>query len=359
MKKICVDDASVKLDKDTLMIQREAGFLSLGSCILGGGLSKVRSIMNHTIDKKNQLILQNPKGYLKRIVRDKGILNPAAAMMTAVDIKKSATVTLDYVTAIITAGITNPSTAGDLYGKADAPKVGTINVVVLINENLTHEALVNSFMTATEAKSAALWDLDVRSRFSGDIATGTTSDSMIIACVGEGDTKYAGSATELGMLIGRCTKKAAKKAIKKYGFSKTILDFIENMGVKIEYLVDAGMELCVGVKSEDLYIKLEKEILKALEDINVISFIIAGARLEEDYKKGRINRINVEDDPAFLYADEVIGMAIANQIAGTKAIFNFKRYDEEKPGIIGELGPILDDVFAGLVAGCMSKIFEE
>jgi alpha-ribazole phosphatase CobZ len=67
----------------------------------------------------------------------------------------------------------------------------------------------------------------------------------------------------------------------------------------------------------------------------------------------------VDDDPSYLYADEVLGMAIANQIAGTKAIFNFKRYDEVKPGIIGDLGPILDDVFAGLVAGCMSKIFEE
>ncbi len=48
-----------------------------------------------------------------------------------------------------------------------------------------------------------------------------------------------------------------------------------------------------------------------------------------------------------------------HQIAGTKAIFNFKRYDEEKPGVIGKLGPVLDDVFAGLVADCMSKIFEE
>jgi phosphatidylglycerophosphatase A len=54
-----------------------------------------------------------------------------------------------------------------------------------------------------------------------------------------------------------------------------------------------------------------------------------------------------------------MGMSVANQIAGTKAIFNFKRYDEAKPGVIANLGPVLDDIFAGLIAGCMSKIFED
>jgi phosphatidylglycerophosphatase A len=55
----------------------------------------------------------------------------------------------------------------------------------------------------------------------------------------------------------------------------------------------------------------------------------------------------------------VLGLAISNQIAGTKATFNFKRYDEAKPGIIYGLPPMLDDAFAGLIAGCVSKIFEE
>lgn len=63
-----------------------------------------------------------------------------------------------------------------------------------------------------------------------------------------------------------------------------------------------------------------------------------------------------------MYVDEVIGLAIANEIAGTKAIFNFRFYDAKKPGIIGELDRkgfmFLDDAIAGLLAGCMSKVFE-
>jgi alpha-ribazole phosphatase CobZ len=142
--------------------------------------------------------------------------------------------------------------------------------------------------------------------------------------------------------------------------SLSIYDFMAEAGVEIPLLVDAGLELLAGVeRTEELEIALEKQIKKSLKDINVIVLIVAGIRVEEDLLNHRIKGINVDDDPAYLYCDEVLGMAIANQIAGTKAIFNFKRYDEEKPGIIGTLGPMLDDIFAGLVAGCMSKLFEE
>ncbi|OPX60736.1 MAG: Phosphatidylglycerophosphatase A [Methanobacterium sp. PtaB.Bin024] len=142
--------------------------------------------------------------------------------------------------------------------------------------------------------------------------------------------------------------------------SYTIYELMSEVGVEVSQLVDAGLELLAGVeRTRKLEIVLEEQIRKSLEDINVVVLIVAGIRVEEDLQKHRIMGINVDDDPAYLYSDEVMGMAIANQIAGTKAIFNFKRYDEEKPGIIGTLGPMLDDVFAGLVAGSMSKVFEE
>jgi len=142
--------------------------------------------------------------------------------------------------------------------------------------------------------------------------------------------------------------------------SGSIYDFMSTAGVEVPQLVEAGLELLVGMeKTRELELTLENQIRKSLEDINVIVLIMAGIRVEEDLLQHRIEGVDVDDDPAYLYSDEVLGMAIANQIAGTKAIFNFKRYDEAKPGIIGTLGPMLDDVFAGLVAGCMSKIFEE
>ena len=139
-----------------------------------------------------------------------------------------------------------------------------------------------------------------------------------------------------------------------------ILDYFVAEGILIGDLVEAGMELVEGVEvTQELKDKMKAQIFKSLTDINVITLIVAAMRTEQDLTGNRIREVDVSDDPAYLYTDEVLGMAIANQIAGTKATFNFKRYDEAKPGIIYGLPPMLDDIFAGLIAGCMSKIFEE
>ena len=79
----------------------------------------------------------------------------------------------------------------------------------------------------------------------------------------------------------------------------------------------------------------------------------------ERRKPVSLREVDLSDNPDGLCSDDVLGMAIANQIAGTKGAVNFKRYADAKPGIIWGLPPILDDIFAGLIAGCVSKIFEE
>ncbi|MCL2157237.1 MAG: phosphatidylglycerophosphatase A [Methanobrevibacter sp.] len=153
---------------------------------------------------------------------------------------------------------------------------------------------------------------------------------------------------------------SCNNSLKSANISFGILDYMKAEGVSIEDLVDAGMELLVEAKdSQRLRKKLKKQLLKSLEDLNVIALIMSAIRCEDDFQRNRLREVDVSGDPAYLYTDEVLGIAIANQIAGTKATFNFKRYDEEKPGIIAKLGPMVDDIFAGLVAGCMSKIFED
>ena len=95
---------------------------------------------------------------------------------------------------------------------------------------------------------------------------------------------------------------------------------------------------------------------KYLNDINVCSLLWAGYLLHKKLSKEmpEINR----DDPASLVADEILGMSIANYIGGTNAVFNFRRYDIEKPGILSKLDPMLDDIVGGLIAGVMTKVYE-
>jgi phosphatidylglycerophosphatase A len=58
-----------------------------------------------------------------------------------------------------------------------------------------------------------------------------------------------------------------------------------------------------------------------------------------------------------LVADELLGMTIANYIAGAKGIFEFIRFDQAKPGILKKLGPIVNDAVGGLIAGVSSNMY--
>jgi len=350
MDKICIKDAQINIEDNDFIIQRKNGFLSLSN--FNNNFSTIKTIINHSTPED----IQNKEEYIHKFLENRDLLNPTSVILTGTDVNMSSIETLDHVTAVVSASALNLYGAGEILNEDYNDNKGSINVILFINKDLSHKTLLNLYLCAERAKISALWDLDVRS-FSGDLAVSNSNDSMIVACTGRDDEEIGD--TELQALVMKCVREATRKSILNSGYKKEVLDYIEGVDIKIEDLVDAGMELCVGVeKSEELYKKLHKQILKSLEDLNVVSFIIAGIRLEEDYAKHRVTGINVDDDPAYLYSDEVFGMSVANQIAGTKAIFNFKRYDEEKPGIIGKLGPVLDDVFAGLIAGCMSKIFE-
>lgn len=153
---------------------------------------------------------------------------------------------------------------------------------------------------------------------------------------------------------------ALEDAFKKVGLSFGILDYFVAEGIQISDLTDAAMELVEGVEiTDELREKFEIQLYKSLEDINVIALLMAAIRTEYDFENNLVREVDISDDPAYLYTDEVLGLSIANQIAGTKARFNFVRYDQAKPGILYGLGPMLDDIIGGLIAGVMSKIFEE
>ena len=71
-------------------------------------------------------------------------------------------------------------------------------------------AMVNSIITATEAKSVALLK-------SGLKFTGTSTDAIIVAKTGKGRYyEYAGYASELGKKIWMAVKKAVIESLSKW-----------------------------------------------------------------------------------------------------------------------------------------------
>lgn len=114
-------------------------------------------------------------------------------------------------------------------------------------------------------------------------------------------------------------------------------------GISLEDLVNTALEMYIphaklGTK-EEVAKKLRKEFKKAFQDINICALVTAGLYLEEAGKKGLIPGLSGEEyekDPVHLIADELLGIQIAQYIAGSRALFEFERFDKRKSNFKGE-----------------------
>jgi len=207
--KIPIDGIETRIIGDTLVISSELPLKILSSCILGGGFTSAKFIINHHVEKNYHH--GSPDEDLQRVVHQLGINENAVGMMTAVDLENTSITSQKSVCAVVTGGVSNAIASGESGSSG-----GTINIILLVDANLSDAAMVNAVITATEAKTLALRDLNIKSRKSAEIATGTSTDSIVIACMRKGDAiKYAGPATSLGESIGLATRKAVREAIIK------------------------------------------------------------------------------------------------------------------------------------------------
>lgn len=143
----------------------------------------------------------------------------------------------------------------------------------------------------------------------------------------------------------------------------TILEMLQDSGIGMKDMIESAMELYTPHPEADadksldeIKRRLEKIIRQQCCDNNVRLLLAAAIHLDREIENGLFG---IEGDPASIVADELIGISIAEYIGGKKALFNFIRYDKEKPGILSKLGVFLDDAVGGLIAGCMTKLFED
>jgi len=153
------------------------------------------------------------------------------------------------------------------------------------------------------------------------------------------------------------------EAIIMHARKPALLEYFEAKGITLKDLIDTALEFFVphpGVETkEDAAILLEEEFYDALSDVNVSTLEVASFRAEEDADAGRIPGLSKErymGRPG-LVADEMLGLAIADYLAGARGIFEFTRFDQAKPGILKKLGPIVNDAIGGLVAGVSSNMY--
>lgn len=210
---------SFRIGADYVAVRMEREWSVLSNAPVNGGWRRADHLVNRHVSKRYGEF--DPVRETKEWLADHGFdadrtvtLLTAAWTDRAVVVKRSETGVT--VTTVVTAGVSNAARAGKPGPVYMSPSPGTINILLLVDGRLTDAAMVNTVITATEAKTAALQVLGVTDR-EGEPATGTTTDVVAVAvsqCAMEGVVHhYAGLATPLGQAVGQAVYRAVMEAL--------------------------------------------------------------------------------------------------------------------------------------------------
>jgi adenosylcobinamide amidohydrolase len=285
--------AKLIVEENVLAVTSDSGLTTVSSAIYNGGFKKVKAILNIQVPEgySDLKLHEDPLHLVKLASKKIGVHDNYLAMITAAKIANRHCVAKSVgnltVNVVATAGASHGESAGETIDAAHSD--GTINVIVVINGNPTDSCLIAAFVTATEAKTAALNDLDIRSRYSGDVATGTITDSLSVARTNTGPTiELGGPASKLGQLVASCVREAVKEAVKKQDGtlpSRSVANRLKARHLSVEKLA-SELSKITSLKKD------EKSLTRMLHDVlrNPLhaSFLMAAAKLDDDVKKGLI-----------------------------------------------------------------------
>ncbi|MBO5119126.1 adenosylcobinamide amidohydrolase [Methanocorpusculum sp.] len=182
--------------KNTVYVRGKFRAVSTG---VDGGLREASTLLNHTVPE--DFDHDDPLSYIQGLLAKRGYENDAFGLLTAVWMQNLCVLQYDYITVFVTAGVTNPN--------PDPTKPHTINIIVVSGEGMSDAALLETIITATEAKAHAL-------RLLGRDFTGTTSDAVIAASEGDTVHTYAGTFTEPGKRIYAAVLHGVMEAVKRH-----------------------------------------------------------------------------------------------------------------------------------------------
>jgi len=275
---------------NVLALLSEQNLVTVSSAIFNGGFKLVKAVLNVGVPEgyNDRSLHLDPLDLITSSAAKLGLTEDYLAMITAAKIKNYSLVSKksdDFsVSVAATAGCSHGESSGEEMSVQEI--AGTINIIVLIDGNPTEGCMVASLITATEAKSAALRDFDVRSRYTGDSATGSITDSVTMASTSQGKRiNYGGPASKLGKLVGYCTRKAVTEALIKQEpiwACRTVLDRLKERHLPLEKLA-SELSKINGLAINETALA---EILKNNPLAN--AYLLAAARLDDDFKKNML-----------------------------------------------------------------------
>jgi adenosylcobinamide amidohydrolase len=186
--------------------------------ILGGGLRRGRTVAWLQVSDADLGPAVDAREFLRSRLERAGIPD-AVGLLTSRSLHTYVDVQASHRDAaarcIATVGLGNALRAGDPPGPAG--RVGTINLLCHVSVPLSDEAMLEALALAAEARALAVREADVPSRRSGEPASGTGTDCIVIAAPAAGEpAPYAGKHTVAGYLIGRLVYDAVSRGVAEW-----------------------------------------------------------------------------------------------------------------------------------------------
>ena len=241
------------------------------------------------------------------------------------------------VTALVTAGAESNALRSSRDEGRYLEKPGTINIIILTNYQLSPRAQTRAIITATEAKTAALWDLDIRSSQSSikNPATGTGTDDVLVV-EGEGQIlDGAGGHTKLGELIAKAVYSGVTEALFLQNgkiAQRSIFERLRERQLSVGSFLGQSDCECSLSRSQ-LQFEMEKLLLAPRYQY----FLLAALNLSDAQVMGRLADSDFFTKWALDVAGEIAGQPVEKLLP--------------LPGSPENLTPILEKAFQALFTG--------
>ncbi len=219
-KRTTITPELVKATEEKVIVSTCKPLKTFSSALMGGGFGWYRNFVNCHVDKS--FTCDSPDQFLVGRCQQWGLAEQdTLAMMTAAYLPDYSELFFKgdgvSILIVVTAGLGNAVDV--VYGEkhVETNNPGTINTWIFVEGNLSEQAFIQGIVTATEAKTKAISDCGIKDPLTNTGATGTSTDSMMIASTQTGKSlEYAGPITLLGSKIGRMSYEATKEAIERY-----------------------------------------------------------------------------------------------------------------------------------------------
>jgi len=244
------------------------------------------------------------------------------------------------ITALVTAGVCSNAVCmskdtGNYY------EPGTINIVLLPNMKLTPRAMTRAIISATEGKTAALEDMDIRSSYHPlhYPATGTGTDNILVAQGTGVRLDNAGGHCKLGELIARAVYKGVQEAVcRQNGLTPDRHVF---QRLKERRLSPYGLvygEVCDCIRDKSRVVSILEELLLIPR---YAEFIEAAFAVSDDYENGLIKDLGAFESWCHAMAEDMAGRPLDS----LKSI----EFKEDMPDV-------LEMAFNALISGAAARV---